>query len=91
MKKIYLECELEKIPSDDEVTPDEWYKWCEDHGFYALASGRRGWSTIMNTYIRNANWIVYLDSTPVDVFSDEAIEEFRYKGKIDENTRTIPE
>lgn len=83
-KTVYLECQVERIPGEDEVSPKEWLDWCTARGIDPLGGGRRAWWSEISTYIRGADYIVYFDGTPIDVIGKESLSDLT-KPKFDTN------
>ena len=55
---LTFEATIEKIPEGDGADFED---WCEQYGFVPLNEGRRAWCSSLNTYMRNADYLVTLD------------------------------
>ena len=62
---------LEEIPQKD---GPEWDAFCKKYDVYPLASGRRGWSGRLNTYVRGAKYVGHVDGAPIDFFYEDDIK-----------------
>lgn len=49
-------------------------KWCEDHGFTPLNGGRRAWSGSLQTYLRSADGVAYIDGEPFLFDEDDLVD-----------------
>ena len=55
--KLTIIANIEQIPRDD-IDNDEFLVWCERNDVTPLNGGRRGWSVRLNTYIRDADYVI---------------------------------
>lgn len=79
-KTVYLKCEIEEIPGEQEISQEDWSSWCEEKGIYALAGSRRGWWSDINTYIRGATHIVYFYGTPIEIIHESELADLTEHG-----------
>jgi len=66
-------------------------KWCEDHGFTPLNGGRRAWSGSLQTYLRSADGVAYIDGEPFLFDEDDLVDLDKQvlEGRIDEVLRAM--
>lgn len=65
-------------------------EWCDNNGFIPMNSGRRGWSSSLGTYLRDASGIAYADGEPFLFYEEDLVDTKDYcnkavlRGRIDE-------
>ena len=70
-----LRVEVERVPAYDQVTAEEWEKWCDAHGMRTLGpEGRRAWIDSLSTYLRGAEYLVYHDGELIDICDADSLE-----------------
>lgn len=69
-----LQVEVERVPTPDQVTAEEWEEWCGAHGMRTLGpTGRRAWIDQLSTYLRGAEYLVYHDGALIDICDDDSL------------------
>ena len=63
-ERALIEVEIERVP---DIDGDDWVQWCGARGLSALNGGRRAWIDHLNTYLRDANYLVYFQGALVAV------------------------
>lgn len=70
-----LRVEVERIPSPDQVTAEQWEEWCDAHGMRTLGpEGRRAWIDSLSTYLRGAEFLVYHEGALIDICDADSLE-----------------
>ena len=65
-KQFFMDCiSVEPIPVDKK----EFTAFCDRNGIHELGGERRGWWPRLNTYIRDANFVIRCDGSPIEIFN----------------------
>ena len=77
-KPMLLRVEIERVPAAGELSREGWDKWCRDRYINPLVdalSGRRGWITRLDTYLREADTLVWFEGELVALCCDDDLVE----------------
>ena len=73
-EKRLLRVEVERVPTPDQVTAQQWEEWCDARGMRTLGpAGRRAWIDTLSTYLRGAEYLVYREGELIDICDADSL------------------